>query len=160
MFRVVGESTTAQLADRALRYYGVEVDELREHMLHTAFVCEQLALQPHAPHRVLDRARALLAPVGHAVAHPDDLGGERRIAFDQRGDLIESAVLIAQQSVQFGKHLGARRQRTGDLEDFLAGDGHGKAAPRYGPASGKARPWTRTRFIGTGAPPLKDNPTR
>ncbi len=45
IFRIVGDVATAHLADRALAYYGVEAEELREHMLHTALVCEQLATE-------------------------------------------------------------------------------------------------------------------
>ncbi|HVS53255.1 MAG TPA: sigma-70 family RNA polymerase sigma factor [Opitutaceae bacterium] len=45
IFRIVGEVATARLADRPLKYYGVDTDQLREHMIQTAFVCESLALQ-------------------------------------------------------------------------------------------------------------------
>ena len=43
VFRVVGDVAGAQLADRALVCYAVDAQELRDNMLHTAFVCEQLA---------------------------------------------------------------------------------------------------------------------
>ena len=45
IFRVVGYVATTRLADRALTFYGVEAEELREHMLHTALVCEHLATE-------------------------------------------------------------------------------------------------------------------
>ncbi len=44
-FRLVGEAAGLQLAQRPLKHYGIEADQLREHMLHTAFACEQLALE-------------------------------------------------------------------------------------------------------------------
>ena len=43
IFRIVGDVASGQLADRALVYHGVSAEELREHMLHTALVCEHLA---------------------------------------------------------------------------------------------------------------------
>jgi RNA polymerase sigma-70 factor (ECF subfamily) len=45
IFRIVGEVATARLADRPLKFYGIDTDQLREHMIQTAFVCESLALQ-------------------------------------------------------------------------------------------------------------------
>lgn len=45
IFRIVGEVASARLAERALKYYGVEAEALREHMLRTGFVCESLATQ-------------------------------------------------------------------------------------------------------------------
>jgi len=44
-YRLAGQVAGAQLAERALKFYGIEADELRDHMLHTAFVCEHLALE-------------------------------------------------------------------------------------------------------------------
>ena len=44
-FRLVGEAAGIQLAQRPLQHYGIDADQLREHMLHTAFACEQLALE-------------------------------------------------------------------------------------------------------------------
>lgn len=43
--RFVGEMAVARLAERDLTHYGIAADDLREHLLHTAFVCEQLALE-------------------------------------------------------------------------------------------------------------------
>lgn len=43
VYRLVGLATTSRLADRALSYYGVEAEALREHMLFTALACEALA---------------------------------------------------------------------------------------------------------------------
>ena len=45
IFRIVGEVAGARLAERALRFYGIESADLREHMLYTAFVCESFALE-------------------------------------------------------------------------------------------------------------------
>ncbi|MES1194600.1 MAG: HDOD domain-containing protein, partial [Opitutus sp.] len=44
-FRLVGEAAGIQLAQRPLKHYGIETEQLREHMLHTAFACEQLAIE-------------------------------------------------------------------------------------------------------------------
>ncbi len=43
VYRLVGLATTSRLADRALNYYLIEAEPLREHMLHTALACEALA---------------------------------------------------------------------------------------------------------------------
>src|SRR4051812_23607920 len=65
-FRLVGEAAGMQLAQRPLKNYGIEADALREHMLHTAFACEQLALECG-----LDARRAytagLMRPLGLLV---------------------------------------------------------------------------------------------
>ncbi|HET7538121.1 MAG TPA: sigma-70 family RNA polymerase sigma factor [Candidatus Didemnitutus sp.] len=45
IYRLVGYIASAQLAERALKHYGVEATQLHEHMVHTAFVCEQLAIE-------------------------------------------------------------------------------------------------------------------
>lgn len=45
VFRVVGQVASARLAERPLTSYGIDTDQLREHMLQTAFVCEHLALE-------------------------------------------------------------------------------------------------------------------
>lgn len=45
VFRVVGEVAMVKLAERPLQSYGIDTDQLREHMLHTAFVCEHLATE-------------------------------------------------------------------------------------------------------------------
>lgn len=45
VFRLVGQVASARLAERALTLYGIDTDQLREHMLHTAFVCEHLATE-------------------------------------------------------------------------------------------------------------------
>lgn len=44
-FRLVGEAASLQLVERPLRHYGIDADQLREHMLHTAFMCEHVALE-------------------------------------------------------------------------------------------------------------------
>jgi RNA polymerase sigma-70 factor (ECF subfamily) len=45
VFRLVGDVAAAQLVERSLVFYGIDAEDMREHMLHTAFVCESLALQ-------------------------------------------------------------------------------------------------------------------
>jgi RNA polymerase sigma-70 factor, ECF subfamily len=66
IFHLVGDVATARAADRALKHYGVEAEELREHMLHTALACEYLAAECG-----LDARRAyaagLMRPLGLLV---------------------------------------------------------------------------------------------
>lgn len=45
VFRVVGQVAMVRLAERPLLSYGIDTEQLREHMLHTAFVCEHLATE-------------------------------------------------------------------------------------------------------------------
>ncbi len=45
LYRLVGYMTGSQLIERVLKYYGIQADYLREHMLRTAFVSEQLAVE-------------------------------------------------------------------------------------------------------------------
>jgi RNA polymerase sigma-70 factor, ECF subfamily len=45
VFRIVGQVAMAKLSERPLLSYGIDTDQLREHMLHTAFVCEHLATE-------------------------------------------------------------------------------------------------------------------
>jgi RNA polymerase sigma-70 factor (ECF subfamily) len=45
VFRVVGQVASARLAERPLVSYGIDTDQLRQHMLYTAFVCEHLAIE-------------------------------------------------------------------------------------------------------------------
>jgi RNA polymerase sigma-70 factor, ECF subfamily len=45
VFRIVGQVAMAKLSERPLQSYGIDTDQLREHMLHTAFVCEHLATE-------------------------------------------------------------------------------------------------------------------
>jgi HD-like signal output (HDOD) protein len=63
IFQLTGYVAGVQLADRALKHYGIEAVQLRQHMLYTAFVCEQLA-----PECRLDARQAytagLIRPLG------------------------------------------------------------------------------------------------
>ena len=43
VYRLVGLATTSRLADRALNYYGIEAEPLREHMLFSALASEGIA---------------------------------------------------------------------------------------------------------------------
>lgn len=45
VFRIVGQVAMAKLSERPLLSYGIDTDQLREHMLHTAFVCEHIAIE-------------------------------------------------------------------------------------------------------------------
>jgi RNA polymerase sigma-70 factor, ECF subfamily len=45
IFELTGYVAGLQLADRALKHYGIEAAQLRQNMIYTAFVCEQLALE-------------------------------------------------------------------------------------------------------------------
>jgi RNA polymerase sigma-70 factor (ECF subfamily) len=65
-FRLVGEAAGLQLAQRALRHYGITAEALREHMLYTAFACEQLALECGGDPRRAYTA-GLLRPLGLLV---------------------------------------------------------------------------------------------
>lgn len=66
IFRIVSEVAVARLADRALTHYGVEADTLREHMLRSAFVCEQLAVEGGIDSRMAYTA-GLMRPLGLLV---------------------------------------------------------------------------------------------
>ncbi len=45
VYRFAGEAAVARLAERDLVHYGIPANLLRDHVLYTAFVCEQLALE-------------------------------------------------------------------------------------------------------------------
>ncbi|MBC8013637.1 MAG: HDOD domain-containing protein, partial [Methyloceanibacter sp.] len=60
---LTGYVAGVQLADRALKYYGVEAVQLRENMLHTAFMCEQLAPECRIDPRLAYTA-GLVRPLG------------------------------------------------------------------------------------------------
>src|SRR3954469_13788893 len=45
VFRIVGFVASQRLVDRELKFYGINAERLREHMVHTAFVCEMLAAE-------------------------------------------------------------------------------------------------------------------
>lgn len=66
VYRLVGLATTSRLADRALTYYGVEADPLREHMLFTALAAEALARESGMDQRLAYTA-GLLRPLGMLV---------------------------------------------------------------------------------------------
>lgn len=74
VYRLVGLATTSRLADRALSYYGVEADPLREHMLFTALAAEALAKDAGMDPRLAYTA-GLLRPLGMLVL--DRVGRER-----------------------------------------------------------------------------------
>lgn len=73
VFRVVGEVAIARLADRPLESYGIDTDQLRGHMLHTAFVCEHLAMECGIDPRSAYTA-GLMRPLGILVL--DRLAGQ------------------------------------------------------------------------------------
>jgi HD-like signal output (HDOD) protein len=66
VYRLVGCAATAQLADRALAFYGVEAQNLREHMVCTALACEVLAAESGFNPRYAYTA-GLLRPIGMMV---------------------------------------------------------------------------------------------
>jgi RNA polymerase sigma-70 factor (ECF subfamily) len=66
IFRIVGEVAGARLAERALKYYGVDSEQLREHMLYSAFICESLAMQCGLDERSAYTA-GLMRPLGMLV---------------------------------------------------------------------------------------------
>lgn len=63
IFEQAGYIASRQLADRALAYYGIEAMQLREHMLHTAFMCGVLAAECGIDPRLAYTA-GLVRPVG------------------------------------------------------------------------------------------------
>jgi HD-like signal output (HDOD) protein len=66
VYRLVGCAATTQLADRALAFYGVEAEALREHMVATALACEALADESGFNPREAYTA-GLLRPIGMMV---------------------------------------------------------------------------------------------
>ena len=66
VFRIVGYMIGSQLAERELTYYGVFTDQLREHMLLTAFVCEEVARESGLDMRTAYTA-GLMRPLGMLV---------------------------------------------------------------------------------------------
>jgi RNA polymerase sigma-70 factor (ECF subfamily) len=95
IFRMAGYIAGAQLAEKPLAFYGLEIDQLRTHMMHTAFMCEELAgdcgLDPRAAYTA-----GLLRPIGifvcnqlaglydglkpyHPIEDPDYLAWEGRV---------------------------------------------------------------------------------
>lgn len=64
--RLVGYAATGLLADRALIFYGIDPEMLREHMIATAFACEHLAMRAAFNPRHAYTA-GLLRPVGMLV---------------------------------------------------------------------------------------------
>ncbi|HVU35240.1 MAG TPA: sigma-70 family RNA polymerase sigma factor [Opitutaceae bacterium] len=94
VFRVVGQVASARLAERPMLSYGVDTEQLRQHMLYTAFVCEHLApecgIDPRSAYTaglmrplgllVLDRLAEQYGniPPYHPVHDPDYLAWEGR----------------------------------------------------------------------------------
>ncbi|MES1194301.1 MAG: HDOD domain-containing protein, partial [Opitutus sp.] len=95
IFRMAGYIAGAQLTEKPLTFYGLEIDQLRTHMMHTAFMCEELAgdcgLDPRAAYTA-----GLLRPIGifvcnqlasrydglkpyHPIEDPDYLAWEGRV---------------------------------------------------------------------------------
>ena len=74
VYRLVGLATTSRLADRALTYYGIEAEPLREHMLFTALAAEAAAKVTGLDSRAAYTA-GLLRPLGMLVL--DRVGRER-----------------------------------------------------------------------------------
>lgn len=95
IFQLVGLLAGEQLADAALKNYGIEAAELRVHLLKTALVCEELAKECGLDERsaytaglmravglfVCDRLAQRLEPpaLWHPVRDPDYLGWEARL---------------------------------------------------------------------------------
>jgi len=63
IFRMAGYIASAHLTEKPLENYGIEAGQLRTHMMHTAFLCEELApdcgLDPRAAYTA-----GLLRPIG------------------------------------------------------------------------------------------------
>ena len=94
VFRVVGQVASDRLVERPLTTYGIDTDQLREHMLQTAFMCEHLAtecgLDPRSAYTaglmrplgllVLDRLAEQYGNIAvyHPIHDPDYLAWEGR----------------------------------------------------------------------------------
>lgn len=63
IFELTGYVAGLQLAERALKHYGVEAAQLRQNMVYTAFVCEQLAIECRLDPRLAYTA-GLVRPLG------------------------------------------------------------------------------------------------
>jgi RNA polymerase sigma-70 factor (ECF subfamily) len=63
IFALAGYVAGKQLAERALKHYGIEAVQLRQNMVYTAFVCEQLAAECRLDERQAYTA-GLLRPLG------------------------------------------------------------------------------------------------
>jgi len=95
IFRMAGYIAGSQLTEKPLEHYGIEAGQLRTHMMHMAFLCEELAedcgLDPRAAYTA-----GLLRPIGifvcnrlaslygtpksyHPQEHPDYLTWEGRV---------------------------------------------------------------------------------
>jgi RNA polymerase sigma-70 factor (ECF subfamily) len=77
LYRLVGYMAGAHLADQALKQYGIKPDQLREHMVRTAFVSEQLAMECGMDPRLAYTA-GLLRSIGLFVC--DRLAGQYQAA--------------------------------------------------------------------------------
>jgi RNA polymerase sigma-70 factor (ECF subfamily) len=68
IFRIAGYIAGSQLAEKPLEQYGIEAGQMRDHMVHTAFLCEELAedcgLDPRAAYTA-----GLLRPIGLFVCN-------------------------------------------------------------------------------------------
>jgi RNA polymerase sigma-70 factor, ECF subfamily len=95
IFQLAGYVASRQLTERALTYYGLDAGQLREHMVRTALVCEQLALECKLDPRLAYTA-GLVRPLGlfvcdrlaerwpglapyHPAHDPDYLAWEARV---------------------------------------------------------------------------------
>ena len=68
IFRLAGYIAAAQMVEKPLTHYGIEADQLRAHMMHTAFMCEELAVDGGVDPRAAYTA-GLLRPIGLFVAN-------------------------------------------------------------------------------------------
>jgi RNA polymerase sigma-70 factor, ECF subfamily len=137
IFRLVSEVAVARLTDRPLTHYGIEAEAVREHMLRSAFVCEQLALECGLDARHAYTA-GLMRPLGLLVldrvadsyehaqdyhpAHDDDyLAWEGRIFGVASCEV--AAMVLTEWSFPSGIVEGVRNQyllRSADLTHSLA----------------------------------------
>ncbi|HEY8993962.1 MAG TPA: sigma-70 family RNA polymerase sigma factor [Lacunisphaera sp.] len=63
IFELTGYVAGMQLAERALKHYGIEASQLRQNMVYTAFMCEQLAVECRLDARQAYTA-GLIRPLG------------------------------------------------------------------------------------------------
>ncbi|HEX2860701.1 MAG TPA: HDOD domain-containing protein, partial [Lacunisphaera sp.] len=66
IFELAGYVAGMQLAERALKHYGIDAGQLRQHMVYTAFMCEQLAIECRLDARQAYTA-GLIRPLGFFI---------------------------------------------------------------------------------------------
>src|SRR6478736_6786543 len=167
IFRMAGYIAGSQLAEKPLELYGIEAEQLRTHMMHMAFMCEELAEDCGIDARAAYTA-GMLRPIGifvcnrlaaqygnvkpyHPVEDRDYLSWEGRI-FGIGSDEVAAMVLeewrfpgTTVQAVRqhYSPDFADAKQRLACLLNLVGGvvsdEGHGLfgEAPRWSPPQPK-----------------------